>query len=1213
MADIRLKKKNPLGQQNVEIDPEQAQSLLQQAGAGAMSGLHVLGSLGSLPSRALWGGLNAATGGDVGNLDPYDSKGGVELDRFLSNKGVIAPNDESLWEITPTFENGKFNPGDLGRGVIAALGDPTTYIAPFGLTKAGASAYKAGKLAGTTAEQLARGDRALLSFHAPFGESLGHAGTGAAVAKGLEATGIPKLAKKASKTAAALHLRGMFDWTRGGKVHPVVQPKMPGYFKSMEEADRGLSKIVLRHARKLEQTGHNTDEANEMLRNTLEGLPGHDPFGFKDEITQHLNNIREQDLHLGTGLPTSLQDVIEYFPRYFTHGAEGMTGGSSRVLSGKGSVDKARQLVYQGFNGGTSAINRMFRETTNGIRNNLYNVLDKAGHLPHGERAKEISNAIRTYQRNLPEDHIDKIAETYFTPKGQAQLHKATNSLEKVKAAHSKTTESFSKMGSMTKPEIIQDYAARHNERLANLQAKDIDGLYREHLGKIDKMEAKNNLTDSQLKRLDKLRGMTEDQVIQNHQTQLARMNLSPEELASRAVSSHPKRMATAEGRIKTLNDIEIPIAESRLNDVQKLAKNRYDRLAKKFVSASDLKAVREKGLFGNSVYADMLTHGQAANRRHAGAGVVLDALNEVPHDEAGVSIRKALGSLGYHGKKTEEGLEGAWKHVDLDKKVPQDLVDALQELSPRYTAPPAEKGLSKAVKTAMAWWKGLTLAMPSSRARDFVGGVVRNVLNKHVDPRFLVQDTNSLLSGKIIHRDYSHVPEVQEWLKASKVGWSPENQTEALRQIVGTHLPSESNMMADVIAGKSGASLEHVLHNVPGQREQSLISQGIIEPAKTLIGRGAKSESGEVPSWFGRSGVKGIAPQQTRVRGVGDNTETLLAPVKASEQVSAAADQINRTGPFLEMLHNGWSPEVAARRVNQSQVDYNPSHYTPAERWIKSYLYPFYSFESRMLGDTAKELTDLGGPTSQLVKGFDRAHGGGNPKIPDYIMQGTALPLGETEDGGARFLTGAGLMHEPAVSTLGLAAGGHLRPMAYDALARLAPYLSVPLQRATGQSFFQRGEPVESLDPTIPRVLSNTGETLGLLPENSRPIDFKGSRILDAIIGATPYSRNFNTARTLLDPRKDVGTKLADTFSGLKITDVSAKKQISTLRKRATELAKDLGAFEVSEAIFPNLEELAATNPRLAEEQFKLQGLIRSLRSRSKEKPKELRLKKRD
>ncbi|NCX56199.1 MAG: hypothetical protein EBW87_03260, partial [Burkholderiaceae bacterium] len=241
-----------------------------------------------------------------------------------------------------------------------------------------------------------------------------------------------------------------------------------------------------------------------------------------------------------------------------------------------------------------------------------------------------------------------------------------------------------------------------------------------------------------------------------------------------------------------------------------------------------------------------------------------------------------------------------------------------------------------------------------------------------------------------------------------------------------------------------------------------------------------------------------------------------------------------------------------------------------------------------------------FGSPTSQLIKTIDRAHGGGDASVPDYVMSGTGIPLGTRSDGSKSYLTGLGQMYEPAVSQLGLLAGGitdprSLRAAGFDTLAQLNPMLGTPLQRITGQSFFQRGEPISNMDPIAGRLMSNIGESLGLRSPDEGPVKFPGSGYVDTVLGATPFGRAAAQVRTLADPRKDIASKMVDTLSGARVTDISPEKQMATLQKRAEDLARSQGAWEQRTVGFPKeqLAKLAMTNPELAAEQQHLQNMI--------------------
>lgn len=642
---------------------------------------------------------------------------------------------------------------------------------------------------------------------------------------------------------------------------------------------------------------------------------------------------------------------------------------------------------------------------------------------------------------------------------------------------------------------------------------------------------------------------------------------------------------------------------------------DRVKALAKYAAAHPELKGQK---LFGNDPLADYKLGSLSANKKVSMSSSVYRTIKDhLNGGDQSVKLGNFLKSGGFNVRKAAEHISGqtfdepgSLKAFLNGATIDSKLAAQLQSLSPKFTSPEAVNEAKQALSTGMAWWKGLTLAFPASRARDAVGGVVQNLLHGWADPRFIVKDVRQLLDGKIVKRSYEHVPEVQEWLAKSQLPWTPENQTEALRQLVAVHLPGEHNALADVPVGQIGAGIDQLTSNVVGKTPTSTVKQFITDPLKTAVGMGDNGAA-----WLGKNEpgasllqrAKTAAAQPfTGVRGVGDTAETTFAPVKASELVSAASDAHNRVGPFLQQLHGGTAADVAGEAVNRAQVNYDPQTFTAVERAIKNNIIPFWSFNSRMLPETARQLSDFGSPTSQLIKGINRAQGQ-DPSLPDYTLAGTAIPLPSSEDGTKKVLGGLGLMHEGAASQLGLLsalAGGDPRAgraLGYDTLGMLNPLIGVPLQRITGQSFFQRGTPLENLDPTTGRLISNVGESLGLRDKDAGPVRYPGARAVDAVLGATPFGRLASQARTIADPRKDIGTKLADVLSGVKISDVSPGQQLNTLQKRAEDLAKSEGAFESRMVGFSRDEiaKLAETNPELAARQMELQGLITNIKRR--------------
>jgi len=204
--------------------------------------------------------------------------------------------------------------------------------------------------------------------------------------------------------------------------------------------------------------------------------------------------------------------------------------------------------------------------------------------------------------------------------------------------------------------------------------------------------------------------------------------------------------------------------------------------------------------------------------------------------------------------------------------------------------------------------------------------------------------------------------------------------------------------------------------------------------------------------------------------------------------------------------------------------------------------------------------------------------------------------------------------MHEPAVNTLGAVLGGNTRSALYDVAGMLNPLLKVPAEHMTGQSFFQRGEPQQNLDPNIGRTLSNIAVMAGLRDADAGPVRYPGSETVEMALGISPLGRLASTVRTLTDTRKGVAEKAANTLTGVRVTDVSPKKQAYTLMRRAEDLAKANGAKARSEVYFSkaDLENLAKSDPAMAARQMELQKLLNNLKSKSKSKQSIPKLKKR-
>ena len=1072
MAEFRLRKRKQLEQepeQGVVAVPE-TPSLLGHVG----SAVHALGSFLSTPSRIVHGGINALTGGEggFGNLNPLDSTGGIEASRHLIRAGILPKNDPTKWELH-----------DVTRGLVDMAGDPMTVLTPFGLTKAGLQAAKAGTLTRGVLPQIAAGERALLTARLPFQGVIGHAGAGADVANALNTAGQVTRLTPAIKAVAGSKpvrvARGVFDSAMEGVTHPILQPLMKARFEKLQQAVRDRQAMLVRLGREIDPEdaaalkAGSTFLPSEQIHSSLEGVTAA-PAGFSHhttELADEFDKALRGEQAYGPRQPVPLNDpaIKGYGARYKSQlPGDKLTGAASgaRVIK--------RKDMLKGFTKGTHA--------PGGV-NDVLQKLAKEAQDPamSGLTRKDKVDALVTY---LKANHGADIA-IHYTTKGGKRV-------------------------------------------------------------------------------------------------------------------------------------------------------NRYRQLAKYAIDNPDLADPKNK-LFGNHMLADVGRSLAGSDIRRINAETVADALAKAaqPAGGPGVTLREALmgkkGSLKYRTEMAEQigarqgihipnkaanatGWQAAIDSV-LDQTVDPELVKQLSFAKPR-------REMSAAGEQAANWWqqglglfKSGVLAFPASRVRDLVSGHVQNLLHGWGIPgKGAYADAARVMNGQMVKRDYSHVPAVQEWF--AKKGWNiadprfntPENQTEAIRQLIAVHLPREHGFLGDLPSGQTGFTLQDVLRNVPGKTPTTTFRQFVADPLNTM-------RTLDPQAW-----------NPLNVRGVGGRTDTGFAPIKASEKFSEASDVLNRGAGFLDQLHGGTNVNVAARNVNRAQINYDPATYSATEKLIKRNVAPFYSFTSRIVPETARQIADLGSPTSQLLKAQDRMYGE-NPAVPDYIADSAGVPMGRRPDGTLEFLSGLGLMHEPATKMLGQAVQGDAKGLTLNALAMLNPFMAKPLEGATGVSLSRDGEPLANLESNSGRLLSNMAVLAGLRDPEAGPVRYAGQNALDFLAGLTPADRLLSTARQLTDTRRGIGglltseepatpgkigyelaAGLGPAVSGLRVTDVSPRKQLVTLRKRAEELAKEAGAKSREDVYFSKdqLARLRETDPALAARQEELQHLVNSLKAGRQVKQKE-------
>lgn len=1119
--------------------PDTPASIAGQVGAAALSGLHTVGSVLSTPSRALWGAVNGLAGGEGGFGNMHP------LD---STGGVELSHVLGNAGLIAKNDPNAWEWSDFGRGVVDMIGDPTSWVGVGGLTKAGVQAAKAGRLTKGVAGSIRAGERGLVSFHTPISAaSHGAIGTGQAIGDAVERagarTGLTRLAAKAAESAPVRHFNALMRSSFKGKLSAEIQKHAVEADAAMRAGQRQVDLNHLAYAMKMGKSGLDSKQAGEALRDAVEGVHGD---RLRKYVQHPVANDTAGEFATVYADPRKLdtewaKDTQGYLPRD--------AAGASEV---PGRRDEFRRWLSEG----------------NGPIQSPHVTLNDAGQLGFQDGRHRTRVLMDEGARAIPLTVHRSEAERIHSLVGADGVHPqipgfAADLRDASRAAH----ESDIAHGYKTADLVDDvDFGARRLSEGAMKAFPSTD------------MAAKQNKLHHRQEELLQLGGTNS----------INRILMDPEaDRVAQAVVNLPKNQ-----QIKHVADVLKKNHGSRItSDVMSDGSSRLETLAAKMVHVPEL---RSQGLFQNNPIHDSHAMASAANTRAHNAQLLFKAVGDGLHaDPHGTSVREFLDTAGFVPEAAAAHIaERTGQSVEdvLGASISDDLANELKSFTPHYKSPPAAKNTASVLKSLGTIWKASVLAHPASRVRDAAGGVIQNALMGHATPGGVADAARVARAAGVGAGKYGNLQEVADLMQRHGL-----NEDEAVRLLLAVEAPRSHGAVADVAPGQVGANLEDMLASVPGttpsgmsdvlSRARKSLFQGELDRAGNPIATGSSLNPVNVAGAFGRE-------------------STAFGPAAASNVISGATDEFNRHAGILGQMQQGYEPSVAGARTRAAQVNYDPTTFTPTEQILKQVM-PFYGFTSRMGAHTAGELASRpGGATAQLVKAEDRAQAT-DPSLPDHISQGTSIPLpwGQPDDGTKRYLTGLGLMHEPAVNMIGSALGGNTKGFGYDVLGMLNPLVKSPLEHVTGQSFYQRGEPAENLDPNVGRTLANLGVMAGLRSEDAGPVNYFGSPAVEMALQASPLSRAATTARQLTDTRKGAGAKLLNTATGLRVTDVSPQKQVATLRKRAEQAAKRMGAKASNNVYFSKAElaKLKEENPAAYAEQVQLQQFRNKLKPRKK------------
>ena len=1141
----RRRRSRSQDQTQQELDP----TLLQSLGSTALGLAGAAGNVLDLPGssvRDVLAGRNPFDQWIPGNWTSDENR--ISGRDLLRQHGMIGKKD--TW-------------GNFAGGLAAEIAtDPFTLLgfSALGKTAQGVSKVKEGKnLAKGLGAGIRAGDRALAAGKVPFGPHWS-AGTGETAAKigdaldktweGVRGTGVGRL------VATGLHAPSM-----GRKEREVQRAAEEIVYPERMRGRKNAKTTQLDFAAGLEKHGVTDADA---VRREIEGVEGYNqlPDEFKDRVWELFDQTRFLDAYYGRG-GKKLQDrYVRFAPRRKTISKnQSVIQRGGRLMEGKGPSDVGRIPLYKDWKEGTAGVKDFFKD----------------------EDLKSFVNAF----------------DSRFSPSMSA---KDARKLEK------KTLEGMTQ-------HIEQTYGDKVDQIIKVKEPKIVSGFGLEGIDETD--EARKILSDYYV-------GLRDIKRIKNKELRAAERYGHEAEYGNRFAN-------LVEGTPHDELDYGLPreFADSIWESMKKSYRDRAPILAKKFFKASD--ETTTHGLYGNhpavDLYTDMV---HRSDKIAAIKGMNSVMSNYLPQkfkngvakydpnfdlsqmdewqafDVKGMRTRdpnamtfsqvfKKLKlnpkiSAGVLLRENNTEVTADAMQTVLNTKIPAKVADDLTGFFEKRTLTNAEGMIGKFHNAFINLFKAGNLSHPARHSRDLMGGMLQSKIHGIAGIRDY-WDALKLYLGKPI-KGLSQDPEIRKWVDKNGIDINDKNATKAVSYLFAENGPGDVFKHTDVAGGTIASPkgvIEDVLKVVPG-REKSTIPGNVKSVLKSLAGRDGES------TWN---------PFKAKFRGVKESDKTTFAPFVASEKASEFTDTMNRLAPFIALKRKGMSSADAMKRINDVQVNYDPQTFTEFEKVLKK-IFPFYSYTSRMVKHTAKELaTKPGGGLAQVVR-LENAARDRSGTTPDHIADTAAIPdpFFQSKDGTKQYLTGLGLMHDDALQFFNPSLSGLLS----EGASRLNPLLQKPLEYATGRSLFFKepggGRPLEDLDPTIGRILANvTGQ--------EDAVRYPGDWAVEGANSLAPWSRATTTLRQLTDSRKSWQAKALNAVSGLKISTVSPQQQERTLRRKLEESARKLGARTFEQIYFPKDKTYTGQAKERVEAYQKLiNALSKKAKTRAKDKVKDKKVK---
>ena len=604
-----------------------------------------------------------------------------------------------------------------------------------------------------------------------------------------------------------------------------------------------------------------------------------------------------------------------------------------------------------------------------------------------------------------------------------------------------------------------------------------------------------------------------------------------------------------------------------------------YEDLADTIRNADLQFAKTGTGYFDSDLTNNLVQNLVSGKRSVANADALFDALKSVTVERAAGNIEaggyaplayaaEALG-LDPNSQRFKTVFKG-----DRAKSmsVPKSALKALQSLAPATATTEPVLGLKTLYDSFTTAFKVGALANPAFHTRNLYSGLINNASLGSFNPL----DPRS-------YRDYYAA------FRASRGDYS--SLMKVLRDSpVYRNLPDDKSRLVKFMGDVAGQRLVqgNVIDDI-GESTATKLLPGKDRKPDTL----PRTAAERVRDFFTLRGTRFAG------RPVLENTNPLL---RFNDAVGQGVEDTLRLGTFINQARQGASAQAAGDLSRLANLDYSPQAFTSFERqWLKK-IFPFYSFQRKIVDSVADNmLYRPGGVQNQMIRAINR---GGQPTedqfVPEYLRQSAAIPTPyRPGEGLQRYVNLSGSL--PFESTFNLitpGVGGSLSTRLGDTIGKTAsniagqmnPLFKYLIETATGKQLYT-GRNLSDLYSSLEQDIGPAGRNIENLVRNLVP---GGSKLASLYQG-------IRDDRLSMEDRL---TKLAiNNLTGVRFTDIDQEASRSrAARDMLDQILQGTPGTRVYENISVPEEALQAMTP----EQQRLYLLYRSLQSQAQKRARE-------